>query len=142
MLNAETDSERQAIQDIVIEGGDGKFQLDPDFEFGQGVEVRTGNKDVTYKGFYTNQVEIFEDAGDNGLVIIYTAGKVAAGSDEFEVGYGTPFLTEQAASTPFVVINMFKPDSEEYTEEYEELINSFDALPLRNALQTKIASAQ
>lgn len=149
LLNAETDSERQAIQDIVIEGNDGKFQLNPDFEFGQGVEVRTGNRDITYKGFYTNQVEIFEDAGDNGLVIIYTAGKVAAGSDEFEVGYGTPFLTEQAASTPFVVINMFKPDDgtdpnadPEFTEEYEELMNSFDALPIKNALQTKIASAQ
>ena len=141
-ITAETPAEREDIQNIVIEGEDGKFQLNPNFEFGQGVEVRTGNKDVTYKGFYTNQVEIFEDAGDNGLVIIYTAGKVDSGSDEFEVGYDTPFLTDRASKTPFVVIDMFKPDSEEYTEEYEELINSFDALPLRNALQTKIASAQ
>tara|TARA_R100000734_G_scaffold19087_1_gene17971 strand:- start:1896 stop:3551 length:1656 start_codon:yes stop_codon:yes gene_type:complete len=149
LINAETESERKAIQDIVVKDPvTNKFELKPDFEFGSGVEVRTGNKDVTYKGVYTNQVEIFEDAGDNGLVVIYTAGKVMEGEDKYNAGFDTPFA-EMASNVPFVVINMFKPDDgtdpnadPEFTEEYEELINSFDALPIRNALQTKIASAQ
>ena len=47
-------------------------------------------------------------------------------------------LFADTARAPFMVINIYKPGTTDYTEEYEELLNSFDALPMKNALVTKI----
>ena len=120
LINSETEEEREIIKDFV--------EFNP--------------KDVSYKVYYTNQVEVFDDMNK---VIVYMAGRVRPGTSDIPEEAGDDIrwmpMFSDTATSPFMVINMFKPDSTEYTEEYEELINSFDAI-YTNALQSKIDAVQ
>ena len=141
LINAETEGERKIIKDFVeLDSSTGKYELKA--EFGDGARVMAGPKDVEYKGYKTNQVEVFDDMNK---VIIYMAGRVGPGDSDIPEEAGDDIrwmpMFSDTATSPFMVINMFKPDSFEYTEEYEELINSFDAI-FTNALQSKIDAVQ
>ena len=141
LINAETEEEREIIKDFVeLNPTTQKYELKA--EFGDGARVIAGAKDVSYKGYYTNQVEVFDDMNK---VIIYMAGRVRPGETDLPEDAGDDIrwmpMFSDTATSPFMVINMFKPDSTEYTEEYEELINSFDAI-YKNALQSKIDAVQ
>ena len=144
LINAETDEDREIIQKFVEKDSTtGKFEFKDDINFGEGASIRVGDRDVTYKGYYTNQVEVFQDFGKDGegLVVIYAAGKVSPGESELPEEAGDARwmpLFADTARAPFMVINIYKPGTTDYTEEYEELLNSFDALPMKNALVTKI----
>jgi hypothetical protein len=141
LINSETEEEREIIKDFVeFNPTTQKYELKA--EFGDGARVIAGPKDVSYKGYYTNQVEVFDDMNK---VIVYMAGRVRPGTSDIPEEAGDDIrwmpMFSDTATSPFMVINMFKPDSTEYTEEYEELINSFDAI-YTNALQSKIDAVQ
>ena len=147
LITAETDEERDIIKNLVekdpdsivrIPDGEGgfteqyKYKLKDKEAFGPGARIYNAPKDIQYKGYYTDVVEVFSD---QNIAIVYTSGKVQPGDPAFGLGADSddvrwmPILGGDTADTPFMVINLYNDDiPPTETQEFKDLKRMYNKI--------------